>query len=368
MNITFFLGSGISLESDLPCTKCLTEFLFCKNFSETSAERYVGSNSDSEKVSEIKCFLKKLKYQYEEYVSYFTKKNYEMNYEDLYYVLEQLKSVDESYLKDYSILYFKETFRKEVKKNYGEYLRLIKDSSNFIFDVVRSSLYHRKISGLNLFNEIKFDSDFKQVSIGTLNHDLLIENFLRDEIVDGFRQNGELRYFEPSEYERIDKKFYLYKLHGSINWFYWSKTNSDGTRYPIKLGLKEGGNLGLYDELLDSDRNKWKIEEDRPILLIGQNKTFRYYYQDYFELHYQFFKRLKDLTLLIMSGYGGSDNLINFRIKDWLESSKENKILFLYEDEQPPHYFLGYKSQYNIIPKWFSKTTLEDIKKSKYLP
>jgi hypothetical protein len=232
----------------------------------------------------------------------------------------------------------------------------------YISDVVRSSLQHKTISGLNLLDELKQDSDIESVHIFTLNHDLLIEKYLGSTLVDGFKQCGEFKYFDLSEYKRSDKKFFLYKLHGSINWFYWSKTNADGNRYPTKLGVKTGGNMGIDYEIQDSDGSTWRKEEDIPIFLTGKNKTFRYYYQDYFELHYKFWECLKNNSRLIISGYGGSDNLINFRIKDWLEYDKNNQCVFLNAGDKIPDYF-GKTNSCKKYSKWFQDTTLEDIKK-----
>ena len=362
MNLLFLLGSGISYDSKLPSTVCLTRFLFDKNFQIINSERFIETKSDCSKVKEIKSFLNKLKTDFENYVKKYTsERNYDMNYEDLYYVLEELISDDESYFKNYSIAYFKKLFQEKHSFEYNKYKQMIKDSRMYISDVVRSSLQNKTINGLNLLNELKENSDIGEVHIFTLNHDLLVENYLGDELADGFKQNGELRYFDPLEYKRKDKKFFLYKLHGSINWFYWSKINPDGLRYPTKLGIKAGGNKWVDCELKDSKGNTWKKEEDIPIFLTGGNKTFRYYYQDYFELHYKFLECLKNHRILIISGYGGFDNLINFRIKDWLEGDIENQCVFLHEKEKIPEYFVD-KPHCNKIPKWFKDTTLNDIR------
>jgi hypothetical protein len=362
MNLLFLLGSGISYDSELPSTSCLTKFLFDKYFQKTSYERFIETKSDCSNVKGIKSFLSLLRADFENYVKKYTSaRDYRMNYEDLYYVLEELISVDESYFKNYSIAYFKKLFQQKHSFEYDKYKQLIKDSKMYISDVVRSSLQNKTINGLNLLNELKVNPDIGKVHIFTLNHDLLIEKYLGDELVDGFKQNGELRYFDPLEYKRNDKKFFLYKLHGSINWFYWSKINPDGLRYPTKLGIKADGNKWLDDQLKDSKGNTWRKEEDIPIFLTGGNKTFRYYYQDYFELHFKFLECLKDYKALIISGYGGSDNLINFRINDWLEDNKNNQCIFLHEKEKIPDYFI-LKKGCKTYPKWFKDTTLKDIR------
>lgn len=349
MDLLFLLGSGISLDSGLPCTACLTRFLFDKN------SQQINNN-----FTEVKIFLKQIKTDFEIYVKkYSLERAYEMNYEDLYFVLEALIPNDEKYYKDYNIAYFKKCL--QVKHGYDEvkYKLLIKKAKLYISDVVRSSLSHdSKITGLNLLNELKNNPDTEKVHLFTLNHDLLIENFLSNELIDGFKQNGELRYFDPREYKRNDKKFYLYKLHGSIDWFYCSNSNS-GKREPIKLSIWNKTQV-TKRKLKDSEGNTWQIEEDIPRFLTGGNKTFRYYYQDYFELHCKFFECLKNHQTLIISGYGGYDNLINFRINDWLESKKENQCVFLHE-KNIPEYFID-KPGCKIISKWLKDTTLKDIK------
>ena len=133
MDIVFLLGSGISLDSGLPTTKCLTEFLFSKNFQSTSSERFISAKSDCSKVKGIKSFLSRLKSDYEIYVKKYTQvRTYELNYEDLYYLLEQLKSVDESHFKDYSIAHFKKWFQEKHNLNYAIYLGFIKSMLRFM--------------------------------------------------------------------------------------------------------------------------------------------------------------------------------------------------------------------------------------------
>jgi hypothetical protein len=46
MNLLFLLGSGISYDAGLPCTSCLTRFLFDKNFQKMSYERFIETKSD----------------------------------------------------------------------------------------------------------------------------------------------------------------------------------------------------------------------------------------------------------------------------------------------------------------------------------
>lgn len=362
MNLLFLLGSGISYDSGLPSTSSLTRFLFEKKFQKMSYERFLETKSDCSNVKEIKSFLSMLRTDFENYVKKYTSEHdYRINYEDLYYVLEELISADELYFKNYSIAYFKKLFQQVHSFEYDKYKQLIKDSQMYISDVVRSSLQNKKIIGLDLLNEIKGNSEIRKVHIFTLNHDLLIEKYLGDELVDGFKRSGELRYFDPLEYKRNDKKFFLYKLHGSINWFHWSKINPDGFRYPTKLGIKADGNKWLDDELKDSKGNTWEKEQDIPIFLTGGNKTFRYYYHDYFELHYKFLECLKNYKTLIISGYGGSDNLINFRINDWLGENKNNQCIFLHERKKIPDYFIP-KKGCRTYPKWFKDTNLKDIR------
>ena len=240
MDLLFLLGSGISYDSGLPSTSCLTRFLFDNNFQKVN-EGFEKAKLDCPEVKKLKSFLHQLKTDFEIYVRMYSSENdYKMNYENLFYVLEELISIDQAYFKDYNILYFKKCFQTKYSLEYDTYIQLIKDSKRYISDVVRLSLVHNKITGLDLLSEIKNDPNIERVHLFTLNHDLLIENFLTGELIDGFKQSGELKYFDLQEYKKNDKKFYLYKLHGSINWFYWSKINPDGFRFPTKLGIKIG--------------------------------------------------------------------------------------------------------------------------------
>lgn len=101
---------------------------------------------------------------------------------------------------------------------------------NFIADVVADMLSKpaSQPHHLDLFRKAASDSRFKEVNLFTLNHDRLLERYLRDNgvaVVDGFDQENNLgiRKWNPALFDcwrtqTTIPAVSLFKFHGSLDW------------------------------------------------------------------------------------------------------------------------------------------------------
>jgi len=175
-----------------------------------------------------------------------------------------------------------------------------------------------KTDYLNFLKEADDDNDIDSIDIFTLNHDLVIESFLKSQTlnyVDGFDKDDTEKSmkkensWEPETFESDECKIKLYKLHGSIDWRIYEQ---DWKKYLCKVPLSWSPETGfsLY-----------------PPLLIGTtNKILNYSTQFYLDIFYNFYKSLQESEILILSGYGFNDKGINSQITNWKTKTGKEEI------------------------------------------
>ena len=180
---------------------------------------------------------------------------------------------------------FKESIVKELR---GEWL--MPDEW-----IPRSNYYKRLIDFKNEF-------DGFPLKIFSLNYDLCVEqNLIGNNIESGFDENDKWS-FRRYDYGDTNKEisYYLYKLHGSIN---WKKTKDEGL-------IKTVGNINT-DELAIIFGIANKLQSYDPYLF-------------YFE---EFRDHCLKANLIISSGYGFLDNHINDAIKYGLKEYPRKKLV-----------------------------------------
>jgi len=177
--------------------------------------------------------------------------------------------------------------------------------------------------------------DLNRLSIGTLNHDLLVERLLDQNHItyqDGFdKPDGDVRYFNESLLLENKDKIRLYKLHGSLNWF------------RVRDNLSSDAILDRYALLLNP--NAWHNRNSRgefvhnlsgvPLFLTGSyNKMFQYNYGIIKHMLHHYEVDLHTSSYLIVSGYGWNDKGINGRLFEWLSRSSRNKLILLHHNPE----------------------------------
>lgn len=183
------------------------------------------------------------------------------------------------------------------------------------------------------------------VHIHTLNHDLFFETFkssdwIQGELSDGFVEIGSPYYGNfkenykvrlPSFTNEFDKKFRLYKLHGSVDQFpFHIQSQGIDTYIKIKLGI---GTSDLFKEVSEDGElkyiNDW-INYHSDFLTGTTSKILRYREPWYYEKIFTHFeKNLKHSEQLIIIGYGCGDIEINRLIEEYYDF--KNKSIYLVE-------------------------------------
>lgn len=364
MKVMLFLGSGISFPSGLPNASLITNSLLNDEWhSHTDQNYYLGSNLNpifqkNNWVLRIQPFLRRLKLYADNYYAS-RKMNIQTNYEDLFYMVQQLNDEQWFNIPNPMIDLFVQDFKKQIKdianpQGYNDReltLEFLTDQArNFIHCVVWHKLDSMNApQGMNVIKDLALTDEITQLDIFSLNHDLLLEKlFLTSKInyLDGFGiHKGEVRYFDPSSYEK-KQKIRLFKLHGSINWFSFKRKDNRGEIEEYGIPLNPD-----YWHCKDTTGNFIKNLRGKPEFLTGTyNKIFHYSQGIFAEMHYWLHRLLKEHNVIIMSGYGWNDWGINARLIGWILSSLDKRLFLLYEN---PEVEINEKSRDLNIKYWY---------------
>lgn len=385
MKIILFVGSGISFDSGLPNAEKITDMLLKESWHTDVANNFYSDEQANAKISpfniapRLQSFLTILKESADNYLR--LRMNPKSTYEDLFFLCQQIFDDQNGEIENPAIEPFIRElrhktqelcspipFREEVNLRF-----LAKSSLNFIQCVVWQVLLNpTELIGLNLIIELAKKQSIEMLDIATLNHDLLIEKFLKEnrmQFNDGFDPVDEkIRYFNPELYDKDDVKINIFKLHGSINWY----------RFKIvRNGIIEkryGTTSHDYQSFLNLSEYPITIQDHKPVFLSGSyNKIFEYDFGIFSKIHDKFFSHLSQHKIMIMSGYGWNDRGMNKRLLDWIESSRQNRLILLHRNpeleikrnsrsEMWDYYDdLMKKGQLVTIKKWLSETSLQDI-------
>jgi hypothetical protein len=216
------------------------------------------------------------------------------------------------------------------------------------------------------------------VNIHTLNHDLLFErlnisDWFQGELCDGFEELGSPYFGDLSVKSRhykcrlqqytgkYDKKFRLYKLHGSKDYGLYYKSNGGLLAPDQYLKTRFGvGFSNLYKEVVDEKGNLsydqcW-VNYHADFLTGTTSKIERYKEPLLFKELFQHFRiNLNEAEKLIIIGYGGRDSEVNKMILENFDY--KNKPSFII-DPYPGDAIKGLK---NTISATLIEKQLENI-------
>jgi hypothetical protein len=326
--IIFLFGAGASIPAGMPKTDEITErVLSCTN---------IGRHSDGSYYFDYNCgtsdqYIKRIRVMtglLKEEVSRFYSQRQEdgsplFNYEDIYYVVRQIRDYAEGAQDNPTILPFIEKIRPAIKPYFnstkGETIEqwslwdISRETVDYIRDVVRGML-KKEPRDLNYLNFIKEAwQACKAIDIFTLNHDTVIERYLGKEsipFIDGFgNQNGSMRHWEPASFENVARQLRLFKLHGAVNWYSYKPSN--GTV--------------LDDKICINDGYSWDTEGHTPLgghpeILIGTyNKMINYANEVFIDLRNMFYQSLHSTHHVIICGYSFGDHGINKMLDTWIK-------------------------------------------------
>lgn len=220
------------------------------------------------------------------------------------------------------------------------------------------------------------------INIHTLNHDMLLESFNRTdyisgEICDGFEELGSeyygiLRTMNNRTYHvRLEKftgnynrKIRLYKLHGSLDYVLYYKTDNDGSLVPcqyVKTRYGVGYDGILRDTYTSKGYERYPFAYHANFLTGTTSKIKNYEDPLLFKILFEsFINNISNSEILIIIGYGCKDKGINDII---LNNFKGQKVYLVdpYCEKNDNIIEFGKRLNATFIAKELSGITVEDF-------
>lgn len=393
--ITFLLGSGISIPSGYPATADITRRILGENWlyirDQARSEVPIASSHGGVyalKTEAIWGLIRVLRGYVDQHLALHGKP--EANYEDIYYLTRQVLDGLRGEYDNPGLLPLMFELRAKIslmvdnlnaayglediasKKEQLGLHGLLQDGIDFIEESVAAQLAPRTpIKGLQLLDQFLAADLSSSLHIVTLNHDTLLESHLAQiGISDGFVPlSPDAAQFDPTSFDgKLPFRVRLLKPHGSINWFRYK--TAAGRELAVKVLTDDPNHIKGPD-------GEYLLPPQHRLLLAGTtNKELGYGSGVFLELMFQFHKRLKETSLLIVSGYGFADKGINNRIWAWLEARAENRLLLLHDygriDELRQNAKPSLSFNWNrhkeskkflVVDKWMCDCSLEDLQR-----
>lgn len=342
--LNILLGSGFSIAAGYPTVWQITDkVLTVKDVYKAEGAFYYKQNEQNEQnfwlgdnlniVEDIQNYLEKLS----DYVSGTFLNQY--TYEDLAYFNGSIKDAlsgeyeNPLYLRLLEDIRSRDILNPQHNENDQKVLHFFQEVQNYIRWIVTHELTKENTEDdfKNIEPFLSGILSYERVNFFTLNHDLLLEDFLRGRKIsysDGFIEfpgSQKFRCFQSS-FDEWPEKVHIYKLHGSINWRFY--TADDINNPDFVLGISEQG-----DEVRDDSGNSiWQCQTYLPPeILVGTfNKILDYSNSTVHMFMQHFFLReLYKSDTLIVIGYGFMDKGINHKLYDWLSGKRERKIIVI---------------------------------------
>jgi len=347
----FLLGSGISMPSGMPGIKKITNAVFAEGnplFEEDQRRHSIPLDhpvsgiryDDVERATRSMLLL----------LRSFCDQHHAMrggagaNYEDIYYLAKQVFDYESREYDNSALFPFFTEFEQKLKTLENELnrhvhivetgLELERVSVSFYAErcmklietvVVEKLQLQGSIKGLDLLREA-YRSSSGILRVVSLNHDLLLESFFREErIVDGFKPySKDLKKWNPKAFDEKRKALLLLKPHGSIDWWRFSGDSSVDCFYKVLTPD--------VNHAMGSDGKCLNFARDRMLLAGVTNKELSYGSGIFLELFYRFHEQLKQVNIIVTSGYGFGDKGINNRVWAWMAESAEHRLVILHVD------------------------------------
>ena len=343
MNTAILLGAGSSVVAGFPSTQCLTDLVLSghgvkrhtnASYQILGAEPPTGealfANKTARRIhAHAECYFCR-------YVGRRT------NYEDLFYLARQVLDDLEGEMENPAILQFIRELESEMSQlieeakdagchNIRSFQSLIRETCNYIADIVWRCLCPEPTSQSHLDVIAHACKSVNVTSISTLCHDTHVETFLKEKgipLSDGFSEpETDVRYWN-GDFSSIGAIPFL-KLHGSVNWFLFSRKSGDS--YDGRIGIPLNGDP--EHTRTEDDELLWLGNGGRPLLLIGTfNKISAYSSGIFGELHYRFRATISEANQMVICGYGFGDKGINTEIIEWYYDKRGRRLVIIHPD------------------------------------
>lgn len=393
MRLILFLGAGVSVPSGLPKVDQLTKSIFKRAYHQDSYNHFSSGSQPNphlraaDVTPRIRRFLRLLNshdkrdirrvgYSPADKRSSGAIFRGPTTYEDLFYLSQQISLWDKGLVDNSLVTPLMEVIERKARgllagtnlmARLSELGSLAEKACYFIESVVAGELRPKVIVGLGLVLELATARNVEQLTIVTLNHDTLVEQFLaehRVNFVDGFGEcDGDVRWYDDGLYDSGPARVKILKLHGSVNWY--SFLVNGRSRPAIFLGADVAN-------IRDGEGRQLTPLFRRPSFLSGINKAVAYQRGIYADMHFRFHQLLRQCSQIVMSGYGWGDTAINFRLDTWLDQSRRNSIILLHQTPEKlvegslimASGYDAWTSCEQLIPirNWLCEVSLSDIK------
>jgi hypothetical protein len=395
VNLTLFLGAGVSRPSGFPLVHEMTDLVLNAGAPGTCE----GGICD---------FLRIL---YEEQWVHLKKRvglAAKPNYEQLYHLCDQVERCMKGDLDDASVGPFVQKLEDEVVLGpacepaweWGnEIIRSFEDpdrrersplewvarkGKDLIQSVVARALSERPehVEGFDLLRSLLHDKRVERLFIVTLNHDALVERVLEDEGVhayaDGFgEEDGDLKLYDPDSFESPPHReggpsVSVIKLHGSVDWWAVRGTRGEWTYDTIARETERsartwgGGFPDFYGE-----EGPFLPNQKLPVFLTGGRKELSYFGGVFPAIHGAFGEALRSCSVVVESGFSWNDLALSHQLVTWSEM-EGNRVVLLHRDHEAvaaessgvtAQRFRALVDEGRFVPveRWFGETAADDL-------
>ena len=348
--LIFLFGAGVSIPAGMPSTPQITERVMSGEnvFKHTVDAFYFGTKPSllvqNTEVDIALVLISILHSILKEYYSYDPDKT--INYEDIYALAyavyrahwdssPELQPLLDKIIPDLEAILNRKR-RKDLIIKFWSPFDVCRNTVNYIRDIVWHLLSAEptEVDCLQILGDACNDPNYSNIDVFTLNNDTVIEKYLDsegNEYLDGFGQeeNG-IRYWDPQLYSYDSIKIKIYKLHGSVSWFRFTRK---GSAFEIeKIGIPT---IPDIYHMKDAEGVPLFPQDGRPLILVGtDNKISSYSSGIYLRLISTFQKHLGEVDRLVVSGYSFGDMGINRLIFDWLDAERSRKLLLISRDSK----------------------------------
>jgi len=383
--VVFLLGAGASRPACMPCTQQITDRVLsgegveCYHLRDcdTTPYHYHYTVSAKDEVptqdqwrqcdwkDEIPPITEYLGYMYRLACDYYrnrsgdlcwARRDYSPNYEDLHYLVSQVR--DERFAPNPLIRDTSAAIRCETERLADKYRDLhlktyLSLSTLFYIEGVVTSLVSGRPDSTDYLDRLVGKAcrnlGPQNVDIATLNHDRVIDVFLRAQgfpYDDGFeREEAEgYRRFSPAVYRRScrDGRARVMKLHGGIEWA--RRWPSDDSRDAEIVMAVDGR---VTDPVGPIGSHMYGL----PIQIGTYNKILDYtLHRHLSDLQCQFLQSLDSSELVVGAGYSFGDPGINARVGHWASGPGKRRLVIV--DPHPNHAKRELGSDWNDWERW----------------
>ena len=394
MKTAILLGAGSSLPAGYPSTRCLTNLVLSGNDVKRHSDLtyYIdGTTPPTGVVRLANCMARRLHAEAERYFSARGERPRPANYEDLFYLAEQVYDEERGEMENPAVYPFitklradmsplveaanaenKDSNRTSYPNIPDDFENLFSKTCNYISETVSSRLCRKPTSTNHLKIFVEACGIGNVTGISTLCHDTHVETHLKKKgisLADGFSEKEEegVRYWD-GDFSSNSKTPFL-KLHGSVDWFRFLPDCSSPW-YDEKIGipLKAGHNRIKKDGVPPME------PDPIPLLLIGTfNKVADYSQGIFLDLHHRFRATLREADQLVVCGYSFGDKGINTAVIEWYYAKPCRRFVVIHPDRDElfcnarPAIQMAWQvwKQRNSI--YFMPSPLEDVDADEFL-